>query len=106
MIQQDLVPTCGAPPIRPAVPARAQGWPLPPGAAMDPSALDTLARSFHVSGSRRRLLRRLVASLPLLGALAVVSDEEGAAERPIDRLQRRTQQRNRKQRNKRRNNQN
>ena len=47
-----------------------------------------------------------MASLPLLGALAVVGEEEVGAERPLDRLQRRTEQRNRKQRNERRNNNN
>ena len=66
---------------------------------MDPSAFDALTRSFQTAGSRRWLLRRLVASLPLLGALAVVGEEEVGAERPHERLARRTQQRNRKQRN-------
>jgi hypothetical protein len=73
---------------------------------MDPSAFDALTRSFQTAGSRRWLLRRLVASLPLLGALAVVGEEEVGAERPHERLARRTQQRNRKQRNRRRRNKN
>ena len=62
---------------------------------MDPSAFDTLVRAFAPSGTRRRLL----AGLPLLGALAVVGEDEAAAERPLDRVQQRTPQRNRKQRN-------
>ena len=71
---------------------------------MDPSAFDTVARSIAQRGTRRGLVR-LVASLPLVGFLAKVGAEEAAAERPIDRLRRRTPQRNRKQRNK-NNNQN
>ena len=62
---------------------------------MDPSAFDTLVRSIARSGTRRRLL----AGLPLLSALAVVGEDEAAAQRPIDRVQQRTPQRNRKQRN-------
>ena len=62
---------------------------------MDPSAFDTLVRSIARSGTRRRLL----AGLPLLGTLAVVGEDEAAAQRPLDRLQQRTAQRNRKQRN-------
>ena len=41
----------------------------------------------------------LLAALPLGGVLAAVGAEEAGAERPLDRLRRRTQQRNRKQRN-------
>ena len=73
---------------------------------MDPTAFDALARSFHAAGSRRWLLRRLVASLSLLGVLAVVGEEEVGAERPLHRIQRRTQQRNRKQRNRKQRNNN
>jgi hypothetical protein len=73
---------------------------------MDPSAFDTLARSVVQAGTRRRLLARLLVGVPLLGALAVGRENEAAAERPIDRLQQRTQQRNRKQRNNQNNNQN
>src|SRR5215213_3752665 len=73
---------------------------------MDPTAFDALARSFTAAGTRRRLLRRLVASLPLLGVLAVVGEEEVGAEHPLDRIQRRTQQRNRKQRNRKQRNNN
>src|SRR5215207_178208 len=69
---------------------------------MDPSAFDTLVRAIARSGTRRRLL----AGLPLLGALAVVGEDEAAAQRPIDRVQQRTPQRNRKQRNQRQQNQN
>ena len=69
---------------------------------MDPSAFDTLARSFAPTGTRRRLLP--VWRLPLLGALAVVGEDEAAAERPLDRVQQRTPQRNRKQRNNNKNN--
>ena len=65
---------------------------------MDPSAFDTLARSFATSGTRLRLLTLLVA-LPLGGALTTSSGDEAAAQHPIDRLQQRTPQRNRKQRN-------
>jgi hypothetical protein len=69
---------------------------------MDPSAFDTLVRSIARSGTRRRLL----AGLPLLGTLAVVGEDEAAAQRPLDRLQQRTTQRNRKQRNNNQNNNN
>jgi hypothetical protein len=73
-------------------------------ARMDGSQFDTLARAIAQSGSRRRLLARLIASLPVVGVLAVVGAGESAAERPIDRVQGRTPQRNRKQRNTRNNN--
>jgi hypothetical protein len=62
---------------------------------MNPSAFDTLVRLFAPTGTRRRLL----AGVPLLGALAVVGEDAAAAERPLDRVQRRTRRRNRKQRN-------
>ena len=66
---------------------------------MDESRFDTLARAVAQSGTRRRLVRLLLA-LPLGGLLAV-ADEAGevVAERPLDRVQRRTPQRNRKKRN-------
>jgi hypothetical protein len=65
----------------------------------DPSAFDTLARSFATRGSRRRLVT-LLAALPLVGALTTLSEDEAAAQqRPIDRLRQRTPQRNRQQRN-------
>jgi hypothetical protein len=67
---------------------------------MDPSVFDTLVRAIARSGTRRRLL----AGLPLLGTLAVVGEEEAAAQRPLNRLQQRTTQRNRKQRNNNQNN--
>ena len=67
---------------------------------MDPSAFDTLVRAIARSGTRRRLL----AGLPLLGAIAVVGDDEAAAQRPLDRVQQHTPQRNRKQRNSNQNN--
>ena len=72
---------------------------------MDASAFDTLARAFTTTGTRRRLLT-LLAALPLGGALTIRGAEEAAAERPVDRLQRRTKQRNRKQRNQLQQNQN
>ena len=72
---------------------------------MDPSAFDTLVRSFATSGTRRWLVR-LMAALPLGGALSTLGQDEAAAERPHERLARRTQQRNRKQRNNQNNNQN
>ena len=64
---------------------------------MDPSAFDTLVRAFASGGTRRRLLR-LVAALPIASAL-LASGDAASAERPLDRLRRRTEQRNRKQRN-------
>jgi hypothetical protein len=72
---------------------------------MDTAKFDALVRSFADSASRRRLLR-LVVSLTLGGAVTALVGEAGQAERPHDRLHRRTQQRNRKQRNKRRQNSN
>ena len=67
---------------------------------MDPSAFDTLVRAFATVGSRRRLLR-LVAALPFGGALLAGEDAAGA-DRPHERLGRRTKQRNHKQRTERR----
>jgi hypothetical protein len=72
---------------------------------MDGSHVDTLARAIAQRGTRRWLVR-LVATLPLGGALTTRSADEAAAERPIDRLQRRTPQRNRQQRNTRKHNNN
>src|SRR5262245_66347762 len=67
---------------------------------MDPTAFDTLVRSFAAAGTRRRLLRRLVATLPLGSALLTSGGEEATAgEHPRDRLRRRTKHRNQKQRN-------
>ena len=66
---------------------------------MDGSRFDTLTRAIAQRGTRRRLVSLLL-TLPLGGVLAV-ADEAGpvAAERPLDRVQRRTPQRNRKHRN-------
>jgi hypothetical protein len=66
---------------------------------MDGSRFDTLARAVAQSGTRRRLVGLLLA-LPLGGVLAI-ADEAGevVAERPLDRVQRRTPQRTRKKRN-------
>jgi hypothetical protein len=71
---------------------------------MDPTAFDALVRSFGAVGSRRGLMVRL-AALPLVSVLAT-RETVTAAERPLDRVQRRTSQRHRKQRNNRRNNKN
>ena len=71
---------------------------------MDPVAFDTLARAIAQPGTRRRLLGRLLVGVPLLGALAPGGEAALAAERPLERLQRRTPQRNRQQRNNRRRN--
>lgn len=71
---------------------------------MDPSRFDTLARSIAQTGTRRWLLPRLAAA-SLLGVLAA-GDQEAGAERPSNRLQRRSKQRNKKQRNKRHRNKN
>jgi hypothetical protein len=73
---------------------------------MDPVAFDTLARAIAQPGTRRRLLGRLLVGVPLLGALAPGREAGVAAERPLERLQRRTPQRNRQQRNNRRRNTN
>jgi hypothetical protein len=72
---------------------------------MDPSAFDTLVKA-HAQRGTRRWLVRLVASLSLGGVLAVGEEAGSAAERPHERLARRTQQRNRKQRTQRQQNQN
>jgi hypothetical protein len=66
---------------------------------MDANRFDVLSRQLSTLDTRRGLLRLLTA-LPLAGALAAIRGaEEAAAERPLDRVQRRTPQRNRKQRN-------
>jgi hypothetical protein len=62
---------------------------------MDPTAFDTLTRAFTTAGSRRRLLVRLVAALPLAGVLAARADGPAATA---------AAQRNRQQRNNRGNN--
>ena len=49
---------------------------------MDPSAFDTLARAIAQTGTRRRVLRRLVASLPLLAVPWPRLGQEAAAEQP------------------------
>src|SRR5215207_7437574 len=82
-----------------------QGSHPTPEVAMDASAFDTLAHAVATTGTRRRLMT-LLAALPLGGALTIRGAEEAAAERPIDRVQRRTKQRNRKQRNQRSGNNN
>lgn len=64
---------------------------------MDPITIDTLARTLSVCGTRRQLVT-VLAALPLVGLLTGLPADV-AAERPPDRLQRRTAQRNRKQRN-------
>jgi len=71
---------------------------------MDPSAFDTLVKP-HAQRGTGRWLVRLVASLSLGGVLAA-GEEASAAERPHERLGRRTQQRNRQQRNQQHNTQN
>ena len=67
---------------------------------MDASRFDALVRAFATGGTRRRLLR-LVAALPFGGALLAGEDAAGA-DRPHERLGRRTKQRNHKQRAERR----
>ena len=71
---------------------------------MDPTAFDALVRAFATGGTRRRLLR-LVAALPLGGALRAMRMRR-EPNGPMERLGRRTQQRNRQQRNRQRRNQN
>lgn len=57
---------------------------------MDPIAFDTLARSFVTPGSRRRLLGRVLAALPLAGALGAWEDEPGTSvAHPVERIQKR-----------------
>src|SRR5215212_9282588 len=73
---------------------------------MDPTSFDALTRSLGATGSRRRLLGLVSALLPAGLLTAWLGEDAGAAERPLDRLQRRTPQRNRQQRNQRRGNKN
>jgi hypothetical protein len=72
---------------------------------MDGSHFDTLTRAIAQRGSRRWLVR-LVALLPLGGALTTIGEDEAGAEHPVNRVQRHTQQRNRNQRNNNNNNKN
>lgn len=61
---------------------------------MDPSAFDTLVRSFAAAHTRRRVLARLVAALPLAGALVSRENGPGAhAAHPVARIQKRRAQR-------------
>lgn len=69
---------------------------------MDESRFDQIARAVSTSGTRRRLLGSL-AGLGLGGALAALDAE---AEKPKDRLSRRTKQHRRKRRNEKRRNAN
>src|SRR5215203_3197917 len=69
----------------------------PEGTTMNTNHFDNLTKTLSM-GTRRGLLR-LGAALPLVGLLAALLGEESAAERPLDRVQRRTPQRNRKKRN-------
>src|SRR5262245_24518444 len=66
---------------------------------MDPSAFDTLARSFATGSTRRRLVNVLTALS--LGGVVTTSEDAAAGEHPRDRLQRRIKQGNRKQRHRR-----
>ena len=72
---------------------------------MDPSRFDAMTRVIARTGTRRWLLPR-VAAASVLGALLSGDAEVAGAERPSDRIRRRSKQRNRKQRNKRRKHQN
>ena len=70
---------------------------------MDDRRFDALVRALQDStGSRRRALSALLVALGVPGVAAL----EAGAERPLDRLRRRTQQRNRKQRNTKKQNKN
>src|SRR5215211_3639012 len=69
----------------------------PEGTTMNTNHFDHLTKTLSM-GTRRGLLH-LGAALPLVGLLAALLGEESVAERPHERLGRRTQQRNRKQRN-------
>jgi hypothetical protein len=64
---------------------------------MDPSAFDSGTRAIAQTGTRRGLVR-LMATLPLGRVLAIIGADDVAAERPLDRVQRRTSQHNRHQR--------
>jgi hypothetical protein len=65
---------------------------------MDGSTCDHLAQTISSGSSRRRLLGGLT-GLGLGGVLALLEMDDGAAEKPKDRLQRRTKQHRRKRRN-------
>ncbi|MCE3245698.1 MAG: hypothetical protein K0S72_1826 [Arthrobacter sp.] len=58
---------------------------------MEPSAFDTLVRSLATVRTRRRLVI-LLAALPLGSVLTTLSEDEAAAQHPIDRVQQRTPQ--------------
>ncbi len=72
---------------------------------MDPVRFDTLTRVLGQIRGRRGVVA-LIAALPLGGVLTGVTADDAAAERPGDRLQRRSRQRNQKQRNSNKNNNN
>jgi hypothetical protein len=72
---------------------------------MDERTFDRLVSSFASFRTRRRLLA-VLAALPVGGLLNTNDWDDAAAERPNQRLGRRTQQRNRKQRNNKKNNKN
>jgi hypothetical protein len=66
---------------------------------MDPVRFDTLARSFSSSGTRRNLLRLLLA-VPLAGSLAgLLGAQEAGAERPLDRVRDRAARKQQKRHN-------
>ncbi len=71
---------------------------------MDDSTFDRLARAVGTESSRRRLLGAL-SGLGLGGVLAVFETDDAGAEKPKDRLHRRTKQHRRKRRNEQRRNQ-
>lgn len=72
---------------------------------MDEETFERMVRSFASHGDRRRLLA-VLAALPVGGMLSISGWDDAAAERPNQRLGRRTQQRNRKRRNNKNNNKN
>lgn len=72
---------------------------------MNDTAMDRLTRVAGADSSRRRLLGALT-GLGLGGVLAVLGTDDAGAEKPKDRLRRRTQQHRRKRRNEKRRNQN
>ncbi len=72
---------------------------------MDDTAIDRLTRAVGADSSRRRLLGALT-GLGLGGVLAVLATDDAGAEKPKDRLRRRTKQHRRKRRNEKRRNKN
>jgi parallel beta-helix repeat protein len=68
---------------------------------MNGTAIDRLTRAVGADSSRRRLLGALT-GLGLGGVLAVLGTDDAGAEKPKDRLRRRTQQHRRKRRNEKR----